>query len=177
MRLQLVASALTLLLVACNPPPEPAPHVTGSAPAATRSAPAVAPPAAPPPSVVASGDASVDPERLAKVFDAKLREVLGPAGKPRALAQPARESLDAVCTSHGGVMQMDHISQRLYCTPHMKDEGRPCRTAKDCDGYCRASPAAKPGDRAGGTCSPEKALDGCANVIGADGVVIGQCVN
>jgi hypothetical protein len=169
----LVGSTIALLIVACNAPRT---QPVTSDPASTT-------PSNPPSTAVtaatAGSSSAPDPARIETAFAERLRDMRSKydGAVDGRLPPDSQRELADTCTSLGGVIQMNHITQHIYCSARMTDAGKACHTSKECAGYCRAPSTAKSGDRVDGQCSPEKNLDDCANVIDERGVVQMLCVN
>lgn len=82
----------------------------------------------------------------------------------------------AHCKAQGGSVQGVGLFATPACVIPFSDGGMKCQDSQECKGVCKASPDAKVGAKASGTCQADTHdIYGCYNELKAGMVVAGMC--
>lgn len=82
----------------------------------------------------------------------------------------AYATCEAECRTHGGVwrsaggMPRDGVTN-MTCAFLTPDNGQPCLSNSQCEGYCAWSSTTQPGNKAVGVCSEWRYFSGCTGIV------------
>lgn len=142
-----------------TPPPNP---ITGAAVEVTV---LDAPASADPPAGAAPADVAAAPRAAAAAEITPTEEAAAPAAEEVArVLSPAA----LACERRGGVWSTAVGGMASFCQTPLRDAGKACTQAGDCEGQCLARSR---------SCAPVAPLFGCHEILNDFGQVLTECIN
>lgn len=80
----------------------------------------------------------------------------------------AKSTAHLACEDRGGVWSVAGGGTAAFCQTPTRDNGKSCRAASDCTGYCLSQ---------SGTCAPVTPMLGCHDILDDQGRMLTQCIN